>query len=1203
MFHRHWVNVLTRGMYASGVLLLLTGLLLTLVNLPARAQGGNSGAVWTTTGSCGTPQNVNQYQVRDEVYLNGSNFDPNTEYYWSIEGNKGGSSGDPGIAVAEGYYTTDGAGAFCFFAYTIQEDDWGVYKYGFGNKNDNYTVDGIAPAPALALDKTVTETEFTALNDVLNYSYVLTNTGNVTLSSISVTDDKATVICPAVTTLLPGDSITCSAQYAVTQSDMDSGYVTNLATGSGVYSGTTYTATDTETVNGIQNPALTLDKTVNPTTYAAVGNVLSYTYELTNNGNVTLTSPAVSDDKVTVTCSAATLLPGASVTCSASYEIVQGDLDAGSVTNNATATCQDPNGATVTSNPDSATATAVQTPALALVKSAAPATYDQPGDVIGYSYLLTNSGNVPLDGPFGVNDDKVTVTCPQDTDPLPVGGSITCSASYTIGQEDLDNGFVTNVATASAVFEGDTVTSNQDDETVNAVQSPVMSIDKSANVSVYSQVGQLIEYEYVLTNTGNVTLNSPFSVNDDVTGSAVCDQPATLAPEASLTCTDNYMVEQEDLNAGSITNIASGQGYFGETPVPAGQDSVTVPAQVEGPALGLEKTVNPQTYSATTDSLSYSYVLANLGDVTLYAPFSVSDDKTTVACPALTSLDPGETITCTASYAITQADLDAGSVTNTATAQAYDIDENPVVSQPDTATATAGQTPEITLVKSVTPAVYSAVDDILRYDYLLTNSGNVTLSGFSVADDVIDLEGAVNCSLAVTPLAPGESTTCTADYAVTQPDLDTGEVTNLATAQGFFGQTPVVSNQDSETALAEVEGPSLAVEKTAAPLTYSVVGDVISYTYELTNNGDVTLQAPFTVADDKSTDETCPDTPASLAPGESLTCAATYTINQADLLAGFVTNTAQAQGYFEEVPVFSNEDSATVTAELLEPVVNIAAEDAPTCAVEPGEECITFMVTINGLTLGNVQLEAIEPTYLAPDQTVTFTQDGEYQITLCGDWPGIGDPEASVDLLLAGFAAWYVEEALQGQVGQGSARAYYDPEMEETCFPLEDLLIIDPFCELVGSDWTMAVLVENPNDEPVEFGWSINGSVPQVDNAGANTAVPLANLSLGLEHTIAITWGADGFAEQRARLDLVDCQSPTPPSPPPPPSPPDPQPIPVTAAEQPAPVTESGELIPVTGISLAALIEMGYLKQLAFFLGLGLLGMAFIIDSFWKRLK
>ena len=85
--------------------------------------------------------------------------------------------------------------------------------------------------------------------------------------------------------------------------------------------------------------------------------------------------------------------------------MTQADLDAGSVTNTATAT----NG-TVTSNQDSETVTAVQTPALTLVKTATPPTYDAVGDVISYSYLVTNNGNVTLAGPFTVTDDKATVT-------------------------------------------------------------------------------------------------------------------------------------------------------------------------------------------------------------------------------------------------------------------------------------------------------------------------------------------------------------------------------------------------------------------------------------------------------------------------------------------------------------------------------------------------------------------------------------------------------------------------------------------------------------------------------------------------------------------------------------------------------------------------------------------------------------------------
>ena len=136
---------------------------------------------------------------------------------------------------------------------------------------------------------------------------------------------------------------------------------------------------------------------------------------MTNSGNVSLQPPyAVSDNKATVTCNQlpSPLLPGAFFTCTATHVVTQADIDAGSVTNIATATAKN-GAATLTSNDDTVTVPATQTPALALDKTTATATYDSPGDTIAYSYKVTNSGNVSLTPPYAVSDDKATVTCPQ----------------------------------------------------------------------------------------------------------------------------------------------------------------------------------------------------------------------------------------------------------------------------------------------------------------------------------------------------------------------------------------------------------------------------------------------------------------------------------------------------------------------------------------------------------------------------------------------------------------------------------------------------------------------------------------------------------------------------------------------------------------------------------------------------------------------
>ena len=100
----------------------------------------NGGAIWTTTGSCGTPHNVNHYSIGDAVYLNFSGFVSNTNFDWEIKGLP--SSADPNTVVASGSEDSTDDGIGCFFAYTILSDDNGVYKAKYNDKTDNYSVEG-----------------------------------------------------------------------------------------------------------------------------------------------------------------------------------------------------------------------------------------------------------------------------------------------------------------------------------------------------------------------------------------------------------------------------------------------------------------------------------------------------------------------------------------------------------------------------------------------------------------------------------------------------------------------------------------------------------------------------------------------------------------------------------------------------------------------------------------------------------------------------------------------------------------------------------------------------------------------------------------------------------------------------------------------------------------------------------------------------
>jgi hypothetical protein len=599
------------------------------------------------------------------------------------------------------------------------------------------------------------------------------------------------------------------------------------------------------------------------------------------------------------------------MTCSATYAITQDDLDTGSVTN--TAQGHGFSGTSpVNSNQDDETVTAVQASALTLLKGATPTTYDEAGDVINYSYILTNTGNVTLEGPFTVEDDRATVTCPATPTRLAPGESTVCTASYEITQDDLDAGSVTNTAQAHGSFDTTLVDSNLDGETVDAIQNPALTLDKRASPVAYDEVGDVIRYDYELTNSGNVTLGGPFTVDDDRSTDEACPAaPSSLAPGQGIICTASYTITQGDLDAGSVTNTAQGHGSFGENPVDSNDDSETVNAG-QAAALLLQKNASPAAYDEGGDVISYSYLLTNIGTVTLDGPFTVDDDRATVTCtqPDDGQLSPEETMACTATYVITQDDLDVGSVTNTAQAHGT-FGASPVHSNQDSATVNASQATALTLRKAATPTTCDQVGDVISYSYVLTNSGNVTLDGpFTVTDDRTTNEA---CPATPASLAPGESIVCTASYHITQADLDAGSAINIAQGHGFFGTTPVDSNYDAETVTA-VQTSVLTLLKSGRPTTYDEVGDVINYSYVLTNTGNVTLDGPFTVTDDRAT-VTCPATPASLAPSQSLVCTASYEITQDDLDAGSVANIAQGRGYFGTTPVDSNRDSETVTVQ------------------------------------------------------------------------------------------------------------------------------------------------------------------------------------------------------------------------------------------------------------------------------------------------
>jgi hypothetical protein len=294
------------------------------------------------------------------------------------------------------------------------------------------------------------------------------------------------------------------------------------------------------------------------------------------------------------------------------------------------------------------------------------------------------------------------------------------------------------------------------------------------------------------TPSGSVTFS-------DGAGTLCSTVALSLATTDTASCTTTYTGPESD----TVTATYSGDSNYATS-------SGTTTVNVISP-LTLTKSSTTSSFSAVGQTITYSYLVGNATGVAI-SGITPSDNKVASAnlsCPSST-LAAGASETCTGSYTTTQADLDAGSVTNTATVSGTDPSGDTVTSTTATLTVTAVSSPQIGIVKSASVPSYSSAGTAITYSYLLTNAGNVTLHAVGVADAMAGLS-AITCP--ATTLAPGASETCTATYATTAQNVAGGSITNTATASGTSPSGTVV------TAASSVTVPLLSWP-TPAPITY-----------------------------------------------------------------------------------------------------------------------------------------------------------------------------------------------------------------------------------------------------------------------------------------------------------------------------------------------------------------------------------------------
>ncbi|WP_345801291.1 hypothetical protein AAIB33_17820 [Microbacterium sp. AZCO] len=945
-----------------------------------------------------------------------------------------------------------------------------------------------APISALTIAKATAVTSVSAVGQQVPYTFTVTNTGNQPLTAVRVDDTQvvpasqagmSAVTCQSLanpvatcsgtaTALAAGQVATFTGTYTVTQADLNNGSVNDfaVAVGTNPSNATITSPQSSATVNASTTP-LSMVKSVAEDVYRTIGQSVHYTFRVTNNSATvyrnlqiqdTQVAPAVQENLSNVSCAQTILQAGESTTCSATYTVTAADITNGTLSDFATATGIDVGGNTATTARSSTIIPAQQEPSISLTKSSTVAQITSAGQQVPYTFTVRNTGNVTVTGvqvtdtqtPPASQGNMSAVACPPgDLDP---GSILTCTGTYTVTQADLDNGLLHDSAIAHATApSGATIDSLEAELTVTA--NPALEVVKSSSTTQITTVGQQVPYTFTVRNirasaVSNIQVTdtpAPPSLQSSMSA-IVCDA-TTLAAGGSTTCRGTYSATAADIANGTVDDSATASGTDSTgLPLPPSTPSAYSIPTVAAPELTIDKSSNTSVITQLGQVVSYRFVVTNTGNVTL-SDIDVVDTPTPPAsaaglspmsCPYPT-LDPGESETCSASYTVTQADLDNRAVADSAVATSTAPDGSAVQSQPDALSIPAPATaPALSIVKTSTLTGIVSLNQQIPYTFVVTNNGATTLTNVRVDDTQIApavqanlssvicralTSPAATCSGTTATLAPGQSARFTANYTTTQPDFDNGRVDDSAVAVGTSGGSQVTSSPSAWSVPVDPVSPLLTVTKSSTTTVATAVGQQVPYVFHVTNTGNQTL-TDISVTDVVASPSiqtnlsaiTCP--PGSLAPGAFVECDATYTATTADLNSRGVVDTAVAHGTTPAGRVTDSNAARVSIPTAQTPGIQLGKASTTSAVTAAGQQVpYTFTVTNSG----NVALTGVSVTDTVTPPSDPANLSAVTCVALSNPADSCSGPTAALAAgQVATFTATYT--ATQADVDSGSVK-------------------------------------------------------------------------------------------------------------------------------------------------------------------------------------
>jgi uncharacterized repeat protein (TIGR01451 family) len=341
---------------------------------------------------------------------------------------------------------------------------------------------------------------------LLIFSGVVSNTGNVTLTNVTVVNNQPQLNTPVFgpATLAPGQAFAFTNSYT-TPLDQCGPWVDTLTARGTTKCGVNVTNNNTAVCTAVTAPAIRVTKSC-PTNATAPGDLLVFSGTVSNAGNITLVNVTVVDNQPspnTPVLGPITLAPGEVRTFSAGYRAptdtcgplidtltARGTSICGvSVTNTATASCP-----------------VITTPRISITKNC-PTQPTPFGGLLVYSGVVSNSGNVRLTNVY-VFDNKPTNNTPVlGPTNLAVGQSIRFTNSYFVHDEDCCGPYADMLTATGA----DACTGSNVLKTATAVCQgityPCLNITRTCPTGPIV-LGQPIAFSGIVSNCGNTVLSN-----------------------------------------------------------------------------------------------------------------------------------------------------------------------------------------------------------------------------------------------------------------------------------------------------------------------------------------------------------------------------------------------------------------------------------------------------------------------------------------------------------------------------------------------------------------------------------------------------------------------------------------------------------------------------------------------------------------------